>query len=350
TLYISSLGDGIYKTKDEGGSWKKVNHGLGTLRIDLIAVSTDSDDMVLAAGAGKGLYITYNGGASWTSVPGIKGKVTAMAPFSRAEKNLIVGDDRGALFASDDGGYNWKKLTSIYEGGAIRSIAVATDPTAGRILFVGTEKQGIYKITAQSGAPVEINRGISDKSILSIALSPGFPADATLYASTWRKGVFRSQDGGKSWKKYSEGLTTNAQADRPRFRRPHFSALKIVNGPAPHKTLFLCGFNGLFTRVDREKEVWEEIETLSTAIVEGLDISPDYGNDSQIVISTYLQGPHISRNGGVTWEPINKGFINHKHPERNIRIFEILFSPTYRDDRALFVTSWNHLWRSTNSG
>ncbi len=60
-LFLSSLGDGIYKSQDRGTSWFKVNQGLGTLKIDLVSISPDSSDVVLAAGTEKGLYRTHLG-------------------------------------------------------------------------------------------------------------------------------------------------------------------------------------------------------------------------------------------------------------------------------------------------
>ena len=58
TLFLSSFGDGIFKSQDEGTSWIKVNQGLGTLNINLVSISPDSPDVVLAAGTEKGLYQT----------------------------------------------------------------------------------------------------------------------------------------------------------------------------------------------------------------------------------------------------------------------------------------------------
>jgi photosystem II stability/assembly factor-like uncharacterized protein len=83
TVFISSKGDGIYKSQDKGSSWFKVNNGLGNLSIRLLAVSPDyrSAKIVLAAGTEGGMNRSENGGQSWCQVIDDDIKVTAIGFF-----------------------------------------------------------------------------------------------------------------------------------------------------------------------------------------------------------------------------------------------------------------------------
>ncbi|MGF1539083.1 MAG: WD40/YVTN/BNR-like repeat-containing protein [Pleurocapsa sp.] len=358
-LFLASLGDGIYKTENGGDSWSKVNQGLETLSIDLLAIAPDSTDLVFAAGTEKGLYKTENGGANWTLVMPENNKITAIA-FDPAQPDMVVvGDNKGNLFSSRDRGESWQWLDTLDKSGAIKAVAISPDFALDRTLWVGTEKEGIWQTVDGGGSFVQVNNGISDRSIMSLAISPNYQRDGTILASTWDEGVFRSTDGGKSWEKYSKGLTKDGQADLPNFNRPHFSDLSISQGFSQDRTVFVAGFDGLFKSTDGGR-VWQELNTLSANIIVGLDVSPDYQNDSTVAITTYLGGAYISHDQGDTWKTINQGLAKDNWLKRTAkkilqhghiaRLFGIKFSPNYRQDKTIFSPSWTYFLRSTNTG
>ena len=88
-LFLSSLGDGIYKSEDGGLSWFLVNRGLPTPRIDLVAIAPDRADLVLAAGTEGGLFRTLDGGLTWHQVLGTERKIVALA-FSPETMSFLV--------------------------------------------------------------------------------------------------------------------------------------------------------------------------------------------------------------------------------------------------------------------
>lgn len=358
-VFLSTLGDGIYKSQDGGDSWSQVNQGLETLNIDLVAIAPDSPDLVFAAGTETGLYQTENGGASWSEVMTGDSKITAVAFDSARQDKIIIGDARGNLFLGSDRGENWQRLATLKNSGAIRAVAISPNFASDRTFWVGTERAGIWQTVDGGVTFVQVNNGIGDRSIVSLAISPDYQTDRTILASTWHEGVFRSNDGGKSWEKYSKGLTEDEQAERPNFNRPHFSDLSISQTYSQDRTVFVAGFDGLFKSTDGGR-VWREVSTLSSNIIVGLGLSPDYQNDSTVAITTYLGGAYISRDRGVTWTTINKGlekdnFIKRipkriLQPDFIARSFGINFSPNYREDQTIFSPSWTYFLRSTNRG
>ncbi|HEY9771474.1 MAG TPA: YCF48-related protein [Coleofasciculaceae cyanobacterium] len=358
-LFLASLGDGIYKTENGGDSWNKVNQGLATLSFDLVAIAPDLADVVFAAGTEKGLYKTENGGANWTLVMPENNKITAIA-FDPAQPDMIViGDNKGNLFYSRDRGESWQWLDTLEKSGAIKAVAISPDFALDRTFWVGTEKEGIWQTVDAGASFAKVNNGIRDRSIMSLAISPNYQRDKTILASTWQEGVFCSHNGGKSWKKYSKGLTKDGQADLPNFNRPHFSGLSMSQGYSQDRTVFMASFDGLFKSTDGGR-VWQELNTLSSNIIVGLDVSPDYQNDSTVAITTYLGGAYISHDRGVTWMTINQGLAKDnwlKRTSKQIlqdgyvgRLFGIEFSPNYRQDKTIFSPSWTYFLRSTNTG
>jgi photosystem II stability/assembly factor-like uncharacterized protein len=349
TIYLSSLGDGIYKSQDEGISWVKINHNLKTLDIDVISVS--SDNVVFAAGTQKGLYKTKNGGQSWEQVMEGKHKITAIASASDKQDYIVIGDNQGNLYVSTDGGEVWQQRFALANRNFVRTIVFSPSFSSDNTFFVGTNGEGIFQTIDAGFSFSEVNRGLSEKTIMSLAISPNYGTDFTIFASSRSKGVFKSDDGGKTWKENSKGLTRDGQANSK--KRPHFSHLRISDEFGKDQTIFLAGFNGLFQSTNGGGN-WRELETLSTRIIVGLALSPNYIKDSTVAFTTYIGGASLSHDQGSTWTDINNGLENsHRYisrPNDINRLFDIAFSPNYRSDKSIFSSSWKQFFRSTNGG
>jgi photosystem II stability/assembly factor-like uncharacterized protein len=354
TIFLATLGDGIYKSQDGGDSWNKANEGLTNLDIDLMAIAPNSPDLVLAAGTKTGLFLTTNGGTSWSQVMAGKHEISAIA-FPKDK--LLVGDSQGNLFLSNNQGQSWQNLASLKDSGGIRAIAISPDDS--KTMWVGTATGGILKTTNGGVTFAPVNQGIQEQEIMSVAISPNYQKDSTILASTWHEGVFASQDGGQTWQKSSKGLTTDHQADYPNFQRPHFSDLSIASSFKDDKTLFLAGFDGLFKSTDGG-QVWREVNTLTSNIIVGLGLSPNYQQDSTLALTTYLGGAYISHDKGTTWTTINKGLEKDSWLQRTAkkilqdgyiaRLFGIVFSPNYQQDQTIFSPGWTDFLKSTNQG
>ncbi|MEQ8755922.1 MAG: hypothetical protein RID09_20755 [Coleofasciculus sp. G1-WW12-02] len=343
TLFVSSLGNGIYKSQNQGVSWTQVNQGLDNLSIDLLSISPQSPDIVLAAGEEKGLYKTKDGGENWYSVINSDAKITALG-FSPAQTNQVfVGDTQGIVYLSQDAGETWKQMSTLAESGSITALAFSPNFATDNTVWIGTEKEGIFK-TEDSGASFSnVNQGLSDPSIRDITIVSNGEKDITLWAATWDDGVFYSQDGGTVWQKSSKGLTKSPQADERQFSKPHFNDLEFSNTFSQDKTVFLAGFNGIFKSNDGGK-VWQELDALSARLIVGLAISPDYANDSTIAVVNYVGEAYISQDQGVTWQPMKKGLEiprftqSFEEPlDDPRRYFDIGFSSNYKSDNTLFL-------------
>lgn len=345
-LYLSSVGDGIYKSEDEGLSWHQQNNNLENLEISLLAIAPKSPDLVFAAGFRQGLYRTLNGGQTWETVID-DNHITAInfLPDTQGNYQILIGDHRGQLYISDDWGITWEELASISDSGRVRSIAVSPNFAEDKTFFIGTRVKGIYKTTDGGLSLTDANNGISDKSITSIEISPNYRTDSTIFVSTFREGVFESDDGGETWQQYRDGLTRNYQAEE--HRRPHFSALRVSPNFQHDKTIFLAGFSGLFRSTDGGYK-WQEMDTLPAGLVTGFALSPNYQQDSTLVVGTYIGGSFLSEDGGKTWKELQKA--ETLKTGISSRLYDLEFSPTYPEDETLFATTWQHFLVSKNLG
>ena len=165
-----------------------------------------------------------------------------------------------------------------------------------------------------------------------------------------------SSDGGGSWTKRSSGLTTNPQVEETDYQdRVSFGRLHLAAGELREqdRTLFLEGFNGLFRSTDDGRQ-WHELETLSSSIVVGLAVSPNYASDGTVAVTTYVNGAFLSDDRGATWRAINHGLeqptMYSDAPDRIGRLFFVTFSPSYSTDHVMLSASPKRILLSTNSG
>jgi photosystem II stability/assembly factor-like uncharacterized protein len=192
-FYIGQVDGGVWKSTDYGQSWHPIFDGEDTQSIGAIAVAP-SDSNVVYVGSGEGLH----------------------------RPDLSVGD---GIYRSDDAGRTWTHL-GLREGEQIPALAV--DPTNPRRLFAAvlghpygpsaergifrsedggrTWKKVLYKDERTGGSDVVIdprNPQIVYASLWQETLGPW--EDANSYAGT-NGGLFKSTDGGNSWKKLTNGL------------------------------------------------------------------------------------------------------------------------------------------------
>lgn len=68
TVYIAGEGLGIYRSADNGRSWKKIGNGSLDDNINAVAAHSTQDDIVYAHNPGKGMFRSENGGDDWERV------------------------------------------------------------------------------------------------------------------------------------------------------------------------------------------------------------------------------------------------------------------------------------------
>ncbi|RZS93406.1 VPS10 domain-containing protein [Aquimarina brevivitae] len=139
-VYVAAIGSpwgehperGIYKTTDGGQNWEKIlftNNRSGAA--DLVMDPTNPNKLIAAmwehkrdpwffksGGEGSGLYITFDGGKTWskkTDKDGLpKGDLGRIGIAIASNKpNIVyalVEANKNALYKSTDGGFNWKKI------------------------------------------------------------------------------------------------------------------------------------------------------------------------------------------------------------------------------------------------
>jgi hypothetical protein len=176
-------------------------------------------------------------------------QVFSLARTSQVSSTVYAGTDHG-VFKSTDAGTSWLAASSGITRLAYANwvVALAVDPLVPANLYAGTSNVecgygagGVFK--SADGSLSWTDTGLVS-CISDVAIDPQVPG--TVYAATWYSGVVRSTDGGTSWIAANAGLPSS-----PYVSAPYVAALAM--DPQAPRTLFAAisfPTQGLFKSVD----------------------------------------------------------------------------------------------------
>ena len=219
---------------------------------------------------------------------------------------------------------NWEQIGAL-DGGTVGGLVLVEGETGPAIIAV-TPAGGFRSEDGRVWRPISPEPGpaLAD----ALAASPGFSRDQTLFVAG-RTGLFRSTDGGASWRHVLVGEVLGL-ALAPTFEQDG--------------TLFIgTGQDGVLHSEDGG-ETWAganagllDLSALAVAL------SPRFPEDRTAFVGT-ASGLYRSRNGGRSWREVNLGL-----EEPAVQVLAI--SPRFAEDRLVFAgTEANGLLRSTDGG
>lgn len=223
-----SLGDGIYKSEDAGKTW--VKKGLTqTGRIGRVVVHPTNPNVVFACAMGhmygpqqeRGVYRTTNGGQTWERVLFVDDKTgaadlaidpqnpdilfAAMWQININTWGLNSGGASGGIYRSKDGGNTWEPLSGKgLPGGAkkpVGKVAVAVAPSNPKVVYALFEMSSPALYRSEDGGEswklMSNDHSMAERApyYTRIAVMPDNPNE--IFYTCVRFG--HSFDGGKTW-------------------------------------------------------------------------------------------------------------------------------------------------------
>ncbi len=205
TLYAASYGHGVYRRS--GNSWTAVNNGLGAEAAkawEILIHPNNPNELYLGLngfGNGGGLYKSTDGGASWSRLSAFPDLDVLCIAFDAATGALYAAGTEnydwsaaGGLYRSRDGGATWKMLTDLP-----RVVDVAIDPTNSEVLYIAQQSwydlwqpefaPGIYRSTDGGATWKNISGDLGHTFVLFVEIEPRAPY--SLFVGTGGGGLWR---------------------------------------------------------------------------------------------------------------------------------------------------------------
>lgn len=245
-FYVSMASGGVWKTVNNGITWKPIfeNEGsfaIGVVELDpanpnIIWVGTGENNAQRSVGYGDGVYKSVDGGNSWKHM-GLKdsGHIS-MIRFHPGDSTIVYvaaqgplwssGGERG-LYRSSDGGENWERILEIDANTGINEFVI--DPSNPDVIVASSYQRrrhvwtlinggpggGIHKTTDGGATWRKLEDGLPDGDLGRIGLAAAPSSPHTLYAiieaDKKGQGIYRSSDFGESWEKRSDHMTSSPQ-------------------------------------------------------------------------------------------------------------------------------------------
>ena len=237
--YVAAASGGVWKTVNAGTTWTPVfdnegSYSIGAIALDpknplVVWVGTGENNSQRSVSYGDGVYRSDDGGKSWRNV-GLKDSqhigrilidprnsnvvyVAAQGPLWNA------GGDRG-LYKTTNGGKTWKKVLSISDDTGVTDVVLdlrnpdvllaAAYQRRRHVwtLINGGPESALYKSTDGGASWKKVTSGLpkTDLGRIALAVAPSNPdvVYAGVESIDKKGGVFRSADRGETWERRND--------------------------------------------------------------------------------------------------------------------------------------------------
>jgi len=167
-------------------------------------------------------------------------------------------------------------------------------------------------------------------SLYALAASPDFARDGLCFAACG-SGLYRSKDGGASWRllRASSEPVTTALALSPAF--------------ADDRSLFAAVKGGVLRSSDAGDNWFTAGFPAPPPVFSSLLASPDFERDGFILAATLEDGVFSSTDRGLRWQPWNFGLFD-------LAALSFAMSPAWTVDETVYVGTETGLYQSANGG
>lgn len=199
-IYVATASGGVWKSNNEGVTWEpilqdEVTTDIGDIAIDpgnpdKLWVGTGEANIFRSSMAGAGVYLTLDGGKSWSHKGLANTHTIARIVVDPSNTDIVYAAASGhewtdnkerGVYKTTDGGSTWERV--LYMDERTGAIDLVMDPRDPRVLYAATWQR--------------IRRKWND------------PRTEKGYSGS---GIWKTTDGGKTWRKINQGLP------EPRFR------------------------------------------------------------------------------------------------------------------------------------
>jgi photosystem II stability/assembly factor-like uncharacterized protein len=332
-LYMGAVNGGVWRSNDYGRTWAPIFDGQPTQSIGAIAVPRSEPNTVYVASGeglqrpdlsiGNGIYKSTDGGKTWAHLGLSDGEQIPALAIDPSDTNRIFAavlghpygpnTERG-IFRSTDGGTTWQKV--LYKDENTGGSDVEIDPANPTVVYASLWQSclgpwedknqlqgtngGLFKSMDGGNTWRKLTKGLpANLTQIDVAIAPSrtnrlyatvATTEPTAYGTDKGLGFYRSDDAGESWYRVT---------DDPR------PAMKIGGGDLavpkvdPKNPDVVYSASIVTMRSNDGGKVWESLRGAPGGDdYQNLWINPDHPN---IILLVSDQGALVSVNSGQSW-------------------------------------------------
>ncbi|MDX2034133.1 MAG: glycosyl hydrolase [Blastocatellia bacterium] len=294
-------------------------------------------------------------------------KWRSIGPFRGGRSNAscgVVGDPMtyymgttgGGLWKTDDMGITWRNISDGYfKTGSVGAVAVAeSDPN---VVYVGMGEHAVRGVMTHSGDGVYKSTdagktwkrmGLEQtRHISRILIDPRNPnlvlvaAQGALYGNSPQRGIYKSTDGGATWKNvlFVDDKTGAAELSMDMTNPRILYAAMWEYGRLPWKVISGGPGSGLYKSVD-QGETWEKLKEGLPEEMGKMAIAVSRSNPEKVyaLIESDTEkeagGLFVSTNAGKKWSRVSS---DHRLVQRAWYYIELFIDP--KNENTIYVLS-----------
>ncbi|MBK8149722.1 MAG: glycosyl hydrolase [Acidobacteria bacterium] len=293
----------------------------------------------------------------WRSIgPFRGGRSVASVGVPGDPKTYYMGTTGGGVWKTDDAGITWRNITDgFFRTGTIGAIAVAdSDPN---VIYVGTGEHavrgvmthggdGVYKSTDAGKTWKKIGLALS-QHISRIIVHPKNPdvvwvaAQGALYSSSKERGIYKSTDGGATWKNtlFVDEKTGAAELSMDMNNPRIMYAAMWEHGRLPWKVISGGPGSGLYKSTD-SGETWTKMKDGLPEVMGKMAIAVSRSNPEKVYAliegdsNTDARGLYVSNDAGESWRQVTN---DNRLVQRAWYYIELFIDP--KNENTIYVLS-----------
>ncbi|UCF91398.1 MAG: exo-alpha-sialidase, partial [Desulfobacterales bacterium] len=220
-LYIATA-VGLFIVTQTDGNWDIVRHALQEQSLTSIAVS----ESVILVGTATGIWRSTDHGQTWDKADNNLAirHVRWMTASSQPPRTILVGTEPAGIFRSRDGGATWRFASEVAElrdfhgwflpyspkAGCVRGFAIAASGPDKARVYAAAEVGGVlvsddggetWQLVKGSNGKPDMNRELGTMVHPDVHSITVHPSSSDLVTAATGGGLYRSRDGGRSWKR-----------------------------------------------------------------------------------------------------------------------------------------------------
>ncbi len=263
----------------------------------------------------------------WRSIgPFRGGRSVASTGVIGDTKTYYMGTTGGGLWKTDDMGISWRNISDgFFKTGTVGAIAVAASDT--NVVYVGMGEHaprgvmthsgdGVYKSTDAGKTWKKIGLELS-QHISRIIVHPKNPdivfvaAQGALYSKSQQRGLFKSIDGGATWKNvlYVDDKTGASELSMDANNSRIMYAAMWEHGRLPWKVISGGPGSGLYKSTD-SGETWQKMKEGLPEEMGKMAIAVAPSNSEKVYAliesdsNKDARGLYVSNNAGKSWSQV----------------------------------------------